>query len=110
MQTLRQQRRAEISFQRRMEEAKRREALGAPMDRELAARMTRPKVADTLYQVFVDIRGEDGSRPASPKFAGRVGEEACGAVLEAINAKICRGELKGWGNARIEAAVHVPIN
>lgn len=81
---------------------------GAPPPPEIAARMTKPKVADVGYQVFVDIRGEDGSRPISPKFIGGDGEEVCGRILETVNAQICLGKLWGWGNARVERAFHVP--
>lgn len=97
-------------FQRRLQDAKDRERRGAPIPREIAARMTKPKVADKMFQVFVDIKGEHGSRPVSPMFAGEPGGEACGHILEAINAQICLGKLKGWGNARIEAAAHIPAH
>lgn len=80
---------------------------GAPPPADIAARMTNPKVADIGYQVFADIRGEDGSRPISPKFIGGDGEEVCSRILEAVNAQICLGKLKGWGNTRIERAYHV---
>lgn len=77
---------------------------------ELAARMTKPKVADAAHQVFVDVPGENGSRPCSPKFFGDHGQEAASRFLEAINANICLGRLKGWGNARIETAIHIPAH
>ena len=83
---------------------------GAPIPAEIAARMTKPKEADAAFQVFVDIKGENGSRPVSPKFIGGEGEEVCFQILEALNAKICLGNLKGWGNARVEKAVHVNPN
>lgn len=83
---------------------------GAPIPADIAARMTAPKEADAAYQVFVDIKGENGSRPASPKFVGGDGEEVCLQILETINAQICLGNLKGWGNARVERAVHVNLN
>ena len=83
---------------------------GAPIPAEIAARMTKPKEADAAFQVFVDIKGENGSRPVSPKFIGGEGEEVCFQILEALNAKICLGNLKGWGNARVEKAVHVNLN
>jgi hypothetical protein len=69
--------------------------------------MTKPKAADIAYQVFVDIRGENGSRPVTPKFIGGGGEEACTQILQTINSQICLGKLKGWGNARVERAFHV---
>lgn len=80
---------------------------GAPIPGDMLARMTKPKEADIAYQVFVDIRGENGSRPVSPKFIGGEGEEACAQILQAVNSQICLGNLKGWGNARVERAVHV---
>lgn len=83
---------------------------GAPPPADILARMTKPKAADIAYQVFVDLKGEEGSMPVSPKFIGGDGEEVCGRILETINAQICRGRLKGWGNARVERAVHVPAN
>ena len=83
---------------------------GAPIPADIAARMTKPKEADAAFQVFVDIKGENGSRPVSPKFIGGEGEEVCFQILEALNAKICLGNLKGWGNARVEKAVHVNLN
>lgn len=83
---------------------------GAPVPEEIAARMTKPKDADASYQVFVDIKGEDGSRPVSPKFIGGDGEEVCMQILETINAQICLGRLNGWGNARVERAVHTKLN
>lgn len=86
------------------------ERRGAPIPRDIAARMTKPKTADTAFQVYVDIKGENGSRPIGPKFVGGPGEEACGRILETVNAQICLGKLKGWGNARIERAVHVNLN
>ena len=95
---------------RRNREIAEREALyrrGMPFEPEIAHRMTKPKQAEAMHQVFVDIRGEQGSRPISPKFFGQDGEEAAGRFLEAINSVICLGRLKGWGNARVETAVHV---
>lgn len=83
---------------------------GAPIPAEIAARMTPAKEADAMFQVFVDIKGENGSRPVSPKFVGGDGEEVCLQILETINAQICLGNLKGWGNARVEKAVHVNLN
>lgn len=83
---------------------------GAPVPKDIAHLMTKPKEADIAYQVFVDIKGEKGSRPVSPKFMGVDGEEVCNRVLETINAQICLGRLKGWGNARVERAVHVNLN
>lgn len=80
---------------------------GAPVPGDVAARMTKPKAADVAYQVFVDIKGEVGSRPVTPKFIGAGGEEATGRICETINAQICLGKLKGWGNARVERAFHV---
>lgn len=106
--TLRQQRRAEASFRKRMSAQMERDRNGAPPPADLAARMTKPKAPDAAYQVFVDIAGEDGSRPISPKFMGEVGQEACYRVLETVNAQICLGKFKGWGNARIERAAYVP--
>lgn len=100
---------AESDFQQRLREANERHARG-DIDPELAARLTKPKQADALHQVFVDIKGEDGSRPVSPRFVGAVGEESCRQILQAINAQICLGKLKGWGNARIETAIHTPAN
>lgn len=83
---------------------------GAPIPGDIRARMTKPKPVDIGYQVFVDIKGEPGSRPVSPKFIGPVGEEVCYLALEAVNSQICLGKLKGWGNARIERASHVPTS
>ena len=83
---------------------------GAPIPAAIAARMTKPKEADPAWQVFADIKGEDGSRPVSPKFVGGEGEEVCMRILETINAQICLGNLKGWGNVRVERAVHIPLN
>lgn len=93
---------------RLIKEQDERYARGEPINGELAARMTKPKAADKLFQVFVDIRGETGSHPVSPRFAGSAGEEACGQILEVVNAQICLGKLKGWGNARIEPITLTP--
>lgn len=99
-------------MQKAIEEQQRLERNGAPPEftaPEIASRMTKPKEADALYQVFVDIKGENGSRPVSPKFAGSAGQEACTQILSALNAQICLGKLKGWGNARLERAVQVHL-
>lgn len=96
-------------FQARLNEQNERHARGE-IDPELARRLTKPKVADTMYQVYADIRGGDGSHPISPMFAGAAGQEACGQILEAVNSQICLGKLKGWGNTRIEPVVHIPAN
>lgn len=74
---------------------------------ELKARMSKPKTAEPMYQVFVDIKGESGSLPVSPRVFGVAGHEFCARILEALNAKICLGKLKSWGNPRIEKAVHI---
>ncbi len=95
------------SQRRQYDEQISQERNGAPVPRDIAARMTKPKLADVAYQVFVDIRGEDGSRPISPKFIGAGGDEASARILETINAQICLGKLPGWGNARVERAFHV---
>lgn len=85
-------------------------AKGMPLPGELAHRMTKPKQAEAMHQVFVDIKGEAGSRPVSPKFFGQDGQEACARIMEALNGKICLGGLKGWGNVRIETAIHTPMS
>lgn len=102
--------RAQRRFQKRLDAQTDQERNGAPIPADIAARMTPAKEADAAYQVFVDIKGEIGSRPVSPKFIGGDGEEVCFQILEAINSQICLGNLKGWGNARVEKAVHTPIN
>lgn len=96
--------------QRQLDSQIEQERNGAPIPSDILARMTPPKEADAMFQVFVDIKGESGSRPVSPKFVGGDGEEVCLQILETINAQICLGNLKGWGNARVERAVHVNLN
>ena len=95
---------------RLIKEQDERYARGEPISGELAHRMTKPKKAEPCHQVFVDIRGENGSRAASPKFFGEAGLEAASRILAALNANITLGRLKGWGNARVETAVHIPAN
>lgn len=101
--------RRQAKFQDRLREQNERHSRG-DIDGELLSRMTKPKQADAMHQVYVDIRGERGSRPIGPKFAGEAGQEACGQILETVNAQICQGKLRGWGNARIESAVHIPAH
>lgn len=99
----------EDRFQTRLRDQNERHSRG-DIDPALRARMTKPKQAEAMHQVFVDIKGEKGSRPVSPMFAGAAGQEACGQILQSINAQICLGRLRGWGNARIEAAIHTPAH
>ena len=76
---------------------------GMPIEGEIAARMTKPKQAEALHQVFADLKDEGGrSVPIGPKFNQK---EAAEMILEAVNAQICLGKLPGWGNARIEAYI-----
>lgn len=99
----------QAKFQERLRDQNERHSRG-DIDGELLSRMTKPKQAEAMHQVYVDIRGEGGSRPVGPKFAGKDGQEACGRILETVNAQICLGKLRGWGNARIETAVHIPAH
>lgn len=95
--------------QKRLTEANERHARG-DIDGELLSRMTKPKQAEAMHQVYVDIAGEAGSMAASPKFFGEAGAEAATRIVEALNANICLGRLKGWGNVRVETANHVPAH
>lgn len=107
-QTLRNLRR-QANFQGRLRDQNERHSRG-DIDRELAARMTKPKQADPVHQVFVDVKGEDGSRPVGPMYVGAAGIEATSQILQTVNAQICLGRLPGWGNARVETAVHTPAH
>lgn len=106
----RQQRFADQKLRAQYESQVEQERNGAPIPGDIAAHMTPPKKGDAMFQVYVDIKGEPGSRPISPQFAGEPGEEVCLQILETVNAQICLGKLKGWGNARVERAVHVNLN
>lgn len=85
-------------FQERLKAQMDRERNGEPIHPELAARMTKPKPVNQLYQVVVDVKGERLPLRASPMMI----KGACEMVLEQINKSIINGILKGWGNARIE--------
>lgn len=100
--TLREQLR-QRRFNQRMADAIDAERRGQPIAPEIAHRMTKPKVREPLFQVFVDFKGERRSRAASPK----AGKEFCERILETINGRICLGQIKGIGNARIEPVIAI---
>jgi hypothetical protein len=68
---------------------------GAPLDPEVAARMTRPKDEDTLYQVNVTMRSDRTVRPFGPRMI----QEAAGLFCEAINKQIVLGTERSFINA-----------
>ncbi len=85
-------------FSRQLAEQTERERNGEPIHPAIAARMTKPKLRDPLFQVFVDLKGNRRSLAVSPK----AGKEFCEIVMQNLNAQICLGKIKAFGNARIE--------
>lgn len=93
----RKQRRA---FDARVAKALEEDRNGSPIHREMAARMTKPKVQDALYRVHVDTR-ENENVAVSPAFE-RLGAEM---ALDAITKCIARGDLPWATNAHLALAV-----
>lgn len=85
-------------LQIRLRDQMEREARGEPIDPEIAARMTKPKEPERLYQVHVDVKGAKRPLPVGPK----IGRDAAEMILAAVNGQICLGKLPAWGNARLE--------
>ena len=84
-------------FKRQFDAQVERERNGEPIDPETAARMTRPKMADILYQVMVTKRGSTDLIPFGPMMI----KDAAGMFAEAINQQILLGREKLLAKAEV---------
>lgn len=91
--TPRQQRRFRQQFAAQVNE----ERNGKPIDGEMAARMTRPKNEQPLFQVIV-TRREDGGQLAIGPMMGKV---YCEELAATINRYVIDGKEKIWSNAAV---------
>ena len=91
--TPRQQRR----FRRQFEAQVERERNGAPVPPEIAARMTKPKVVDPLFQVVVTVRDTGKLLAVAPMMLKPYAEE----MAATINRFIIAGQEKTWTNAAV---------
>jgi hypothetical protein len=73
------------------------EANGRPVDPEVAARMTKPKEDEQLFQVMVPDKTTGADFHASPMMS----QEACGLIAETINRQVLAGKRKNWGLASV---------
>ena len=80
-------------LQKRLADQMEQERNGAPIDGEVAARMTALK-DDTLYQIVVEVRGQKKPLAVCPTMP----KEFCEAILVEINAQISLGKERVWSN------------
>ncbi len=92
--TPRQQRRFRKQFAHQVEQ----ERNGAPVAGEVAARMTKAKPADILWQVNVTKPGGGDIIPLGPRFAAK---DAAGMLCEAINMQILLGRERSFTKAEV---------
>lgn len=74
---------------------------GAPIPKDIAARMTKPKVLQPLFQVKADVKN-DQDRVETLAVGPKMGLDAAEEILIAVNGQISLGKLPGWRNARLE--------
>lgn len=95
-------------FQRRLDDAIRLERNGAPPPPEIAARMTKPRKADVLYQVCVTQR-----TPGMPDRMIAVGpkmiRQACEEFAAAIHEQIAKGKELRWADPVVAPCLAVPL-
>lgn len=75
------------------------EANGKPVDPELAARMTKPKLEEQLFQVMVPVKHGNGQTEML-RCSPMMNREACGFIAETIARQIAEGtrsDRRGWG-------------
>ena len=77
---------------------------GRPTPPEIAARMTKPKDPDELWQIMVHDRDANVLIPMGPMMS----KDACGISVEAINRQISQGQRRDWTKA--EAYPMTPIS
>jgi hypothetical protein len=85
------------TYQEQLRSQMEREANGAPVDPEVAARMTAPKETEQLFQVMVPDKVTGKAFQASPMMS----EQACGVIAETINRQVIAGQRKNWGMAEV---------
>ena len=87
--------------ERRMREAYRslleQERNGKPIDPEIAARMTKPKMAEMLHQVMVTVRETGRLVPMGPMTA----EVVCRDWAADVNKQIAEGQRRDWTKAEV---------
>jgi len=71
-----------------------------PIPGEIESRLTKPKDAQELYQVFVEVRGSSDPVPISPKMIETVCDELCAVANKAI----IDGVRREWANAYVARA------
>lgn len=94
-------------LQRRLDDAIRLERNGAPPPPQIAARMTRPRQADELFQVCVTWRRADHPDrmiAVGPKMI----RQAADAFAEAIRKMIAAGKERTWADPVV--APCLPVN
>lgn len=74
---------------------------GEPIPREMEARFSKDKVAQELYQVFVETRGSGEPLAVTPAMIEPVASE----LLAAVNKAIIDGHRREWGNATMMRVV-----
>ena len=89
--TPRQQKRFRKQFAAQVEE----ERNGKPIDPEVAARMTKPKPVEPLYQVVATVKQTGEKIPVGPMIIKPVAED----FAATINRFIVDGKEKTWSNA-----------
>lgn len=93
-------------FKKQFDDQVRLERNGAPVPPEIAARMTKPKAPDILWQVVVTKRATRQLIPIGPM----MDEEACGMLAEAINVHVAAGKEKDWMKAEIVCCTPIGVN
>lgn len=71
-----------------------------PIPGDIEARFTKPKEAQSLFQVFVEIKGEENPTAVSPRML----KPYCEEVLAAFNRSIIDGKQSKCSNAFIAHA------
>jgi hypothetical protein len=83
------------AYQEQMRAQMEREANGEPISPEIAARMTKPKEPDELFQVGVTVKRNHKVRFLGPMMS----IDAIGPMVEALNRQILAGERTDWTKA-----------
>lgn len=87
--------------QRQYESQIEQERNGAPIPADIAARMTKPRVLQPLFQVHADVKNRQ-DRVETLAVGPKIGLDAAEEILIAVNGQIALGKLPGWRNARLE--------
>ena len=95
--------RAQRRFKKQFDDQVRLERNGAPVPPEIAARMTKPKAPDELFQVVVTHAVSRRLIPVTPMMR----KDMCEEFAKAVNVHVAAGKEKTWMDAQVVACTPI---